>query len=117
MHDDVAGCAVGDEGRPRPARWAAALGSILLLASTNCGGGSPSSTTDARQDMPAHLCTPGQSIACVGPAGCQGGQVCKADGSGYEPCDCGGSGGSSGGSTSSGRGGASGSSGGGVSGA
>src|SRR5262245_1542916 len=25
-------------------------------------------------------CTPGESIACVGPGGCSGGQVCNADG-------------------------------------
>lgn len=38
---------------------------------------------------PAALCVPGSSQACVGPAGCTGGQACKADGSGYEPCNCG----------------------------
>src|SRR5262249_34258460 len=58
---------------------------------------------------------PGQSIACVGPAGCAGGQACKADGSGYEPCDCGGSTGSatSGNAGGGGSGGTSGASGGG----
>ena len=35
------------------------------------------------------MCTAGQSIACVGPAGCSGGQACKSDGSGYEACQCG----------------------------
>jgi hypothetical protein len=34
------------------------------------------------------LCVPGQSVACVGPGACQGGQTCKADGSGYEACEC-----------------------------
>src|SRR5262249_55630252 len=75
-------------------RWVGipALGSILL-ALTSCGGSSPSSARDGgKQDVPTtFLCTPGQSIACVGPGGCAGGQSCKADGSGYEPCDCGGS--------------------------
>lgn len=33
-------------------------------------------------------CVPGQSIACVGPGGCAGGQVCNAAGSGYGACDC-----------------------------
>lgn len=38
---------------------------------------------------PAPACVPGNSQACVGPAGCSGGQACKADGTGYEPCNCG----------------------------
>lgn len=38
---------------------------------------------------PAPACVPGSSQACVGPAGCSGGQACKADGTGYEPCNCG----------------------------
>ena len=39
---------------------------------------------------PAPACVPGATQACVGPAGCSGGQACAADGSGYEPCNCGG---------------------------
>src|SRR4051794_39346147 len=35
-------------------------------------------------------CTPGDSKACVGPSGCRGGQLCSADGTRYEACDCGG---------------------------
>lgn len=38
---------------------------------------------------PAAVCAPGSTQACVGTAACRGGQACKADGSGYEPCDCG----------------------------
>ncbi|MBR59058.1 MAG: hypothetical protein CMH54_13700 [Myxococcales bacterium] len=34
-------------------------------------------------------CVPGQSIACTCPGGDNGGQVCNADGSGYEACQCG----------------------------
>jgi hypothetical protein len=34
-------------------------------------------------------CVPGASQACVGPGGCQGGQVCLPDGGGLGPCDCG----------------------------
>ncbi len=34
-------------------------------------------------------CVPGQSIACVGAGGCAGGQVCRADGTGYDECQCG----------------------------
>lgn len=38
---------------------------------------------------PSSACTPGASVACVGAAGCAGGQVCRADGSGFEACLCG----------------------------
>lgn len=38
---------------------------------------------------PAPACVPGSTQACVGPAGCSGGQVCAADGARYEACDCG----------------------------
>jgi hypothetical protein len=34
-------------------------------------------------------CAPGISVACVGPAGCAGGQVCLPDGAKFGPCDCG----------------------------
>lgn len=38
---------------------------------------------------PARACVPGATQACVGPAGCSGGQVCATDGSRFEACDCG----------------------------
>lgn len=38
---------------------------------------------------PAGVCIPGATQACVGPGGCQGGQACVSDGSGFGPCDCG----------------------------
>jgi len=34
-------------------------------------------------------CVPGSSQACVGPAGCSGGQTCAPDGKHFEACDCG----------------------------
>lgn len=40
-------------------------------------------------DAGTTVCTPGATIACVGPAGCSGGQACKQDGTGYGLCDCG----------------------------
>jgi hypothetical protein len=46
----------------------------------------PSATPAA---SPARLCTPGASQACVGAAGCKGGQACAADGNALGPCDCG----------------------------
>jgi hypothetical protein len=41
------------------------------------------------------VCTPGETQTCVGPGACHGGQACMADGSGFQPCDCGTSGGGS----------------------
>lgn len=38
---------------------------------------------------PAPVCTPGSTQSCVGAGACAGGQACRADGSGYDPCDCG----------------------------
>ena len=72
---------------------------MTLAFVSGCGGGSAKST-----------CVPGASIACVGPAGCQGGQACKSDGTGYEACVCGGGtdGGVDSGGGSSGSAGASG---------
>jgi hypothetical protein len=57
------------------------------------------------------VCTPGQSVACVGVGACQGGQLCKADGTAYEACQCGGGAGSGGSSAGGGAGGSGGSSG------
>jgi hypothetical protein len=34
-------------------------------------------------------CVPGSTQACVGPAGCSGGQACAADGTRFDPCNCG----------------------------
>lgn len=53
------------------------LFSLLVVAS--CGG-------DDGGDPP---CVPGVAVACVGPGGCAGGQMCRADGSGFAACDCG----------------------------
>jgi hypothetical protein len=35
------------------------------------------------------VCRPGETQRCVGPAACEGGQACQADGRGFGPCDCG----------------------------
>ena len=48
--------------------------------------GSAVSTATRR---PAAVCAPGSTQTCVGAGACNGGQACKPDGSGYEPCDCG----------------------------
>lgn len=74
-------------------RWFALLAGIGMSVFVSCAGKS--------------LCVPGQSVACTGPAGCAGGQVCNADGSAYLACECGGGGGAggAGGSTDGGSGG------------
>lgn len=33
-------------------------------------------------------CVPGESKACTGPGGCQGGQICSVDGKSFGLCDC-----------------------------
>ena len=38
----------------------------------------------------ATACIPGVTQACIGPGGCNGGQACVSNGSGFGPCDCGG---------------------------
>lgn len=69
------------------------------LASAKGGSGSGSGGATVTEDagglgaggatvIAKPLCVPGQSVACVGPGACQGGQTCKADGSGYEACEC-----------------------------
>lgn len=44
---------------------------------------------DAAAAPPPPACTPGATQKCFGPAACEGGQVCRDDGTGFEPCDCG----------------------------
>jgi hypothetical protein len=65
------------------------FGSALIAA---CGSDEETATAGGS-------CTPGQSVACAGPAGCSGFQACNASGTGFNTCDCGG--GSGGGSTTS----------------
>ena len=65
---------------------------FLVLAVAACGSSSSSSgggDAGGGGDSSTRVCTPGQSIACVGVGGCSGGQVCASDGSGYGACQCG----------------------------
>ncbi len=41
-----------------------------------------------KSDEPGRACTPGVSIACVAPGGCQGGQICNDMGTGFGACLC-----------------------------
>jgi len=52
-------------------------------------GSKPAVTPEAKPAAPAAVCVPGASQACIGPAGCSGGQTCAADGTHFEACDCG----------------------------
>lgn len=61
--------------------------SILALAALvlGCGENDPSTVTDGSA---ADSCgVAGKSVACVGPGGCEGGQVCRADGT-FASCEC-----------------------------
>lgn len=84
----------GDAGQGGAAAGSSPAGTGGAAAGQGGAGGAPGG-----QGGGAPVCAPGQSISCTGPAGCKGGQACKADGSGYEACDCGsaGAGGASGG--------------------
>jgi len=117
--------ALGNNGRMNGVHsWllAAALGLGLLA----CGGGDSSGTSQTSPvnqggagqggagqggagiagqgggGQGGNACVPGISVACVGPGACKGGQICKPDGSGFGPCDCG----AGGGAGSAGNGGA-----------
>ena len=58
------------------------LGLLALAAFV----GSPACSSSSGSASPA--CIPGASVACVGPGGCSGNQVCKSDGSGFDSCSC-----------------------------
>jgi hypothetical protein len=70
--------------------------SAALVLGSGCGDDDEVELTpldagwDAGPDTtPRMQCSPtGQSVTCVGPGGCDGAQVCRADGS-YGDCDCG----------------------------
>jgi hypothetical protein len=55
----------------------------------NAGKAGAGAGTAGTAGSASNLCEPGESRACVGPGGCQGGQVCRPNGSGWAACDCG----------------------------
>ncbi|HMR07478.1 MAG TPA: SUMF1/EgtB/PvdO family nonheme iron enzyme [Polyangiaceae bacterium] len=59
--------------------WVVVFGAVF--ASVACSSESPSIDDKA--------CVAGESKACTGPAACSGYQVCKADGSAFDACQCG----------------------------
>jgi hypothetical protein len=68
------------------ASWRVAVILSLGILTTRCGGSS--SDQEGTGASTSSACTPGASIACTGPSGCSGFQVCKPDGGGYQRCDC-----------------------------
>ncbi len=65
--------------------WGDQAKELMAAAPAGSAASSPASSPDKRQSV----CAPGSTQTCVGAAACQGGQACKPDGSGYEPCNCG----------------------------
>jgi hypothetical protein len=51
---------------------------VLVFVLVSCGSDQPTK----------QACIPGQSVACIGPGGCQGGQACAATGTSFDPCVC-----------------------------
>lgn len=66
---------------------------VMLALAAACGdngsSGIPFDGGEIWGDARTLVCDPGRSEACTGPGGCEGGQVCDANGLGYGPCECG----------------------------
>lgn len=75
--------------------------SLITVFALGCSSEESSSGTQGT-GAAGSICTAGDSKACTGPAGCQGGQACLADGTGWGSCDCGTGGGAGAGGTGSG---------------
>jgi len=60
------------------------LAIALILLAVGCGAEDGA----AQRQGISQVCEPGKSAACVGPAGCTGGQVCAEDGKGWGECVC-----------------------------
>jgi len=71
-------------------------------AGAGTGGKAGSGGKGGTAGSTSSVCDPGDTRTCVGPGSCDGGQVCRDDGSGWEDCDCGTSTGGTGGSGNSG---------------
>ncbi len=67
-------------------------GTSTREGSSDAGGDSAAADTgqptDSTTSDTTHVCAPGMSIACAGPGGCSGYQVCNAAGAAYDPCIC-----------------------------
>lgn len=56
---------------------------LLALTLPGCGAADDQTGPGLPQ-----VCAPGKSEPCAGPAGCAGGQVCSAEGTGFGACHC-----------------------------
>jgi hypothetical protein len=65
-----------------------ALGVACSAASSSGASGQDSGPIDSTSPDGNHGCIAGTSIACAGPGGCSGYQVCNQSGSGFDACDC-----------------------------
>jgi hypothetical protein len=65
-------------------------------------GSAGSAATAGNAGSGSSVCAPGDTRTCVGPGNCEGGQVCRGDGSGWSACDCGAGAGGSGGEMTTG---------------
>jgi hypothetical protein len=63
-------------------------GTSVSAGGQSAGGVSWFSSSFGRRKV----CTPGVTQKCLGPGRCEGAQACRADGEGWEQCDCGTSG-------------------------
>jgi hypothetical protein len=77
---DILGKSRGWHGRLRDAGWALATGFAIAACSSPPG--------ESADGSPVTSCVPGQSVACAGPGGCEGTQVCASDGK-FGACGCG----------------------------
>lgn len=57
-------------------------------APSSSSGGALDAGAGGAQDGAGRLCIPGQSVSCVGPGGCKGGQACASDGQSFGDCEC-----------------------------
>ena len=79
----------GSGGSSGVAGSEASGGSSGVAGSDGSGGSSGVAGSDGLGGSAPGVCVPGRSVACVGPGGCDGAQVCNAEGTGYDACDCG----------------------------
>lgn len=62
---------------------------VLLALVSGCTATNPDLLVVSPDMANAPLCVPGRSVACVGTAGCAGGQTCNVTGTGFAECICG----------------------------
>jgi hypothetical protein len=77
--------------RARGALAALVTSLVCIGLSLQCGGDGASaadSGADSTSPDSGPVCAPGASVACAGPGGCTGYQVCNSEGSSFDSCIC-----------------------------